>query len=142
VTRTNQRVSKFGAVRSYKTPCVEHGILGLSSGSSGRLDVALQCVNSKLKAEEFFTQVEVGLHVTPNPAKVRNTSKHTITMTVTDAGDAVTGAKVRFDGRTATTNGKGRASFTLAKHTKPGKYVARATKSQYLSATTHVTVTS
>jgi hypothetical protein len=143
VTRTNQKVSKVGPVRSYKTPCFEHGIPGLSSGSSGRLDVALQCVsNGTAKAVELFTQVEVGLHVSASTTKVRNTSKHSITMSVTDAGDAVSGAKVKFDGQTRSTNGKGNASFTVAKHTKPGSYQAVATKSQYLRATTHVTVTS
>jgi hypothetical protein len=142
VTRTNQKVSKFGPVRSYKTPCFEHGILGISSGSSGRLDVALQCIaNSNAKTVELFTQVEVGLHVTPSTSKVRNTKKHTVTMTVTDAGDRVSGAKVKFDGATKSTNSKGKASFTIVKHAKPGKYVATATKSQYLKATTHVTVT-
>jgi hypothetical protein len=142
VTRTNAKVSKFGPVRSYATPCAEHGILGLSSGSSGRLDVALQCVSkSNLKAEELFTQVEVGLHVTPSKAKVSNTSKRTITFTVTDAGNSVSGAKLTFHGQSKTTNSKGEASFTLAKHTTPKKYTATASKSQYLQATTTVTVT-
>jgi hypothetical protein len=72
---------------------------------------------------------------------VTNTSKRTITMTVTDAGDAVKGAKVKFHGDSKTTNSNGKASFTLAKHTKPGKYTATATKSQYRNATTTVTVT-
>jgi hypothetical protein len=140
VTRTNAAVSKFGPVRSYSTPCAEHGLLGISSGSSGRLDVALQCVNNSLKAEELVTQVEVGLHISASRTRVSNTSKHTITMTVTDAGDAVPGAAVAFNGHSKTTNGKGRASFTLARHTKPGQYAATATKAQYLKATTTVTV--
>lgn len=142
ITRTNKNVSKFGPVRHYSTPCAEHGLTGLSSGSSGRLDVAFQCVlNSNVKGAELFTQVEVGLHLSANPAKVSNTSKHTITMTVTDVGDPVSGAKVSFHGVTRTTNGNGKASFTLPRHIAPGKYAATAAKSQYLRARTTVTVT-
>jgi hypothetical protein len=141
ITRTNTKVSKFGSVRSYSTPCFEHGLLGLSSGSSGVLDVAMQCVNNSTKLAEYSTQVEVGLHVSPSSTKVRNTSKHKITMTVTDVGNAVSGATVLFHAHKGTTNSKGTVSFTLAKHTKPGKYAATARKSQYLSAKTTVTVT-
>jgi hypothetical protein len=138
VTRTNSAVTKLGAVHSYKTPCVEHGLLGLSSGTSGRLDVAMQCLAKSLKAAEYFTQVEVGLHVSAKPHSVTNTKAHKVTMKVTDVGDAVKGAKVKFDGHSATTNGKGKVSFTLKKHTKPGKYRATASKSEYHSA--HATV--
>ena len=101
----------------------------------------MQCVNNSTKLVEYSTQVKVGLHVSPSSSKVRNTSKHTITMTVTDVGDAVSGATVQFAGHKGTTNSKGKVSFTLAKHTKPGKYNAIATRSQYLSARTTVTVT-
>jgi hypothetical protein len=142
VTRSNEKVSRFGPVRKYSTPCVEHGLLGLSSGSSGRLDIAMQCVNTAVKGAEYATQVEVGLHLAASPATVRNTSQHTITMTVTDVGDPVSGATVRFDGQTRTTSASGTASFTVAKHASPGNYAATATKSQYLSAKTSVRVTS
>jgi hypothetical protein len=142
VTRTNAKVSRFGPVRSYPTPCAEHGLLGLASGSSGRLEIALQCLNnSHLKLEELSTQVEVGLHISANPAKVSNTSAHTITMTVTDVGDPVSGAKVTFRGVSKTTNSNGKASFTIAKHTAPNTYTATATKPQYLKGTTTVKVT-
>jgi hypothetical protein len=142
VTRSNEKVSRFGPVRSYRTSCVEHGLLGLASGTYGRLDIALQCLNASVKAQEFATQVEVGLHLSANPAKVSNTSAHTITMTVTDAGDPVSGAKVTFRGASKLTNSNGKASFTLPKHTTPKTYTATATKSQYLHATTTVKVTS
>ncbi|HET6878298.1 MAG TPA: hypothetical protein VFH38_12265 [Jatrophihabitans sp.] len=142
VTRTNAAVSKLGSVRSYATPCFDHGLLGLSSGSSGRLDIALQCRNkAKAQTQDFITQVEVGLHVTASKTKVRNTTKQTITMTVTDAGDRVGGATVRFAGHKGKTNSTGKISFTLARHTKPGTYSVVATKPQYTSGKTRVKVT-
>lgn len=141
VTRSNVNASRFGPVRKYSTPCIEHGLLGLSSGSSGRLDIALQCPNGTAKVEEYVSQVEVGLHLVASPAKVSNTSSHTITMTVTDVGDPVSGATVKFHGQTKTTAANGKASFTLAAHTAPGSYVATATKAQYLAAKTTVKVT-
>lgn len=141
VTRTNKNASRFGPVRSYSTACIEHGLLGLASGTSGRLTMALQCLNKTANAQEFSTQVEVGLHLSASPAKVSNTTAHTITMTVTDVGDAVGGAKVTFRGTTKTTNSNGKVSFTLPKHTAPGTYTATARKSQYLHATTAVKVT-
>ena len=143
VTRTNLKVSRFGPVRSYSTPCAEHGLLGLAGGSAGRLDVAFQCVSkTNVKPLELSTQVEVALHISASATKVSNTTAHTITMTVTDVGDAVPGAKVTFHGSTKITNSNGKASFTLPKHTTPKTYVATATKSQYLPATTSVRVTS
>lgn len=142
VTRTNEKASKIGSVRSYATPCFDHGLLGLSSGSSGRLDLALQCRNkAKAQTQDFITQIEVGLHVSASKTKVRNTSKQTITMTVTDVGDPVAGATVRFAGHKGKTNGAGKISFTLARHAKPGTYPVVATKAQYLSGKTRVRVT-
>jgi hypothetical protein len=143
VTRTNRKVTKFGRVTSYATPCAEDGLLGLSSGSAGRLDIGLECVsNAKLAGAEYLAQAEVPLKISASSTKVRNTSKHTITMMVTDVGDPVSGATVRFNGHKASTNGKGKVSFTLAKHTKTGKYAATASKSDYRSAKVTVTVTS
>lgn len=140
VTRSNRTVSRLGPVHSYPTPCVEHGLLGLSSGSSNRLDIALQCLNKQTRLQEFVTQVQVGLHVTASKTKVRNTAKHKITMTVTDAGDPVSAATVRFAGHKAKTNRSGKVSFTLKKHAKTGTYSVKASKSQYASARTKVRV--
>ncbi len=141
VTRTNKHDTRFGAARSYATPCVENGLLGLSGGPSTRLDVALECVDKKLDGAVYVTQALVSLHVSLSAHKVTNTSKHKITVTVTDVGDPIAGATVHFDGHNATTNSAGKASFTLAKNTAPGKYKASASKAGYLSAGGTVTVT-
>ena len=134
VTRTNKHDTRFGAAKSYATPCVENGLLGLSGGPSTRLDVALECVDKKLDGAVYVTQALVSLHVSLSAHKVTNTSKHKITVTVTDVGDPIAGATVHFDGHNATTNSAGKASFTLAKNTAPGKYKASASKAGYLSA--------
>lgn len=140
VTRSNRAVSRLGRVRHYSTPCSEHGLLGLSSGSSNRLDIALQCLNNKITLKDYVTRVEVGLHVAASQTKVRNTSKHKIIMTVTDTGDPVSGATVTFAGHAGKTNSSGKVAFTLKEHAKTGTYLVTARKSQYASAKTKVKV--
>jgi hypothetical protein len=74
--------------------------------------------------------------------KLANTSAHTLTVKVTDAGDAVSGAKVTFAGNTKTTNSHGVASFGVAKHFKAGHYPVVAKHAGYLPAHGTLTVTS
>jgi hypothetical protein len=54
----------------------------------------------------------------------------------------VAGATAHFNGHKAKTNGTGKVSFTLVKHTKRGTYRASAWKADYRSAEVSVTVTS
>ena len=141
VTRTNKRDTHFGPVRTYPTHCAEHGLVGLSGGKSGRLDVALQCVNSaKLHLEDFATQVMVPLSLTPGRTSVRNIKAHHLTFTVTDAGDPVPRARVFVAGHRARTNAAGKATITLARGVKPGHYRVKATARGYRPAGGRLTV--
>jgi hypothetical protein len=61
-----------------------------------------------------------------------------VTLTVTDAGDPVSGATVRLGSRTGTTNAAGRV--TLAAPGSPGRVTATATKGTYNRGSTTVRV--
>ncbi|MGA8682672.1 MAG: hypothetical protein WB592_19505 [Acidimicrobiales bacterium] len=139
--RTNRSDTAFGPVEVYRTPfCFEHGLVGVSGGSWGRLDVALQCVNQSLRNEEYVTQSLTALAVSPDRATIHNTVSHNVTFTVTDAGDRVAGAKVRVAGMSATTGPSGTATFSFPKGMATGDYLVVAKALNYFSAhgTLHV----
>lgn len=135
VTRTNKADTRFGAVESYATPCVEHGLLGLGGTPLQRLDIGMQCVNkAHLQAEQFTTQVSAGLTLgIPGPVHVG--SGVTVKITVTDAGDPVKGATVSVAGKSATTNAAGQAFIHLPSGTKAGDYTVTAHAANYRTAT-------
>jgi hypothetical protein len=140
VTRTNKAGTRFGAVESYATPCFEHGLLGLGGNPLGRLDIGMQCVNNSSQAEQFVTQVRPGLTLgVPGPVHAGG-SPVTIKITVTDAGDPLQGATVKVDGKTATTNAAGQATFHLPAGIKAGAYKVTAVASGYLPAAGTLTV--
>jgi hypothetical protein len=136
VARTNKADTRFGAVRSYATPCDGGGLLGLGGDPLPRLDIGMECVNkSAFKNEQFVTQVSAALTLGfPSPVHV-GTSGATIQITVTDAGDPVPGALVTLDGKTATANTSGKATFKLPASIKAGKYPVTATRPFYQKAT-------
>jgi hypothetical protein len=141
VVRTNKAASKFGPVATFATPCFEHGLIGLSGGSYGRLDVAMQCVaKSTLRVEDYVTQTRVSLHVALNPSTVTNTHSSHVVVTVTDAGDAVAGATVKFGSHQATTNANGKATLTIPAGTSVGKHKVTASAPNYRSASATLTV--
>jgi len=142
VVRTNKAVTRFGPVQTFATPCAEHGLLGLSSGSSGRLDIALQCVaNSNLRAQEYAEQVLVPLSVSVSPKTVSNTAAHSITVTVRDAGDPVAHATVRYAGQKVSTNASGQATIHVAKGTATGSKHVSVSATDYRSGGANFQVT-
>lgn len=143
IVRTNKNVSSFGPVQTFSTSCAVTGLLGLSGGSSGRVDVALECGVNKpgVPTYVYATQVLVPLSVSLSPTSVRNTAAHTITVTVRDAGDPVAHATVRYGTQHPTTNSSGRATIQVAKGTSTGTKHVTVSATDYRSAgaTFHVT---
>lgn len=123
-TRSNKDVTKFGAVVKVKPPAGTSAIYRLAGeGSGGWLDMlALAEVSSAIN--NWHQRVLPGLSLSGK----KGTGK--VTVTVTDAGDAIKGAKVKIGKLSKTTNSKGKAVFKL----KKGKYKAKASKSGYTSA--------
>lgn len=139
VVRSNRSDTRFGKVSSYATPCFEHGLLGLSSGSFGRVDIALQCVaKGNLQLAEYWAQSTTRLHVTLSKKHVASGAK--VKVTVTDAGDAVAGARVKFRHHVVRTNSVGKARIAVPAHTGAGKYRVTARKGGYARGSAKLTV--
>jgi hypothetical protein len=140
ITRTNMAATRFGAVRAYATPCAEDGLLGLGGSPLAKLDVGMSCLNGALKQAQYAAQVLAGLSLS-FPGTVHLGSKGvTVKITVTDAGDPVAGAAVKFAGKTLKTNAKGQVSVTLPKSAKTGGYKLSVTAPFYATAGGSVSV--
>ncbi|HUC56818.1 MAG TPA: hypothetical protein VMA95_05415 [Streptosporangiaceae bacterium] len=144
VVRTNAAATAFGSVLTL-TPPPHLGVLYdvQAEGSAGPLDVIALVQQSTANSTPSYwdTQVLPALRIKGSKASVSNGKSSTITFTVTDAGDAVSGATVRFLGVKAKTNAKGQAKFTIKKGTPKGSHAAAAAKTGYASASFTVKVT-
>jgi hypothetical protein len=143
--RTNKADNRFGPARSFPVPCFQDGNthLSLTSGNSGRLVVGLTCLSTKqTKSTVFVTQSEASLSVSANHGQITNTHANKVTFTVTDAGDPVSGAKVKVVGKTVTTGKNGKVTVTFAKGAKPGTDPVVATAPNYFNGTTTIKVNS
>jgi len=144
--RTNTTATAFGVDRIIAPPPHTDFITSLQAeGTFGRLDVL---VNDTLNTTGLpitiqQTQILAGLTLTANPAKFSHTSAHTVTFTVKDAGQPVSGAKVSCQGltKTDTTNANGVATLTFPKGFPTGKHVCTAGDSDYNPGKTTLTVT-
>ena len=76
-----------------------------------------------------------GLTLEASPARLREGEPTEVRFTVSDAGDAVGGAKVDVGGRAGTTDGRGRVTLAL---TSSSAVTARATRDGYTAATTRL----
>ena len=141
VVRTNEADTAFGKVETYSTPCFEDGLIGLSGGAWGRLNVALDCVRtSDFKVETYATQALTSLALSPSSHTILNTATRSVTFKVTDVGDPVEGATVTVDGKHATTGPSGNATFSFAIRTAPGTYRVTAAGNNYYGASASLTV--
>ncbi len=140
--RTNPAASKFGVLRTVKPPGSESYIYRLQTeGSSGRLDIIINDLSKAGHYELWHTQVLPGLKLTASPSKFSHKHSAKVKFSVTDAGQAVAGAKVSCLGKKDTTGQSGTVTINFPKHEPDGGHVCRATKSNYYGAkaTIHVT---
>ncbi len=86
----------------------------------------------------WHTQVRPGLTLAARPRTF--TRRATVVFTVTDAGDPVEGARVKVDGKSATTDGEGRAEITLGPYGSARRLTARAAKAGYGAASVRLRV--
>jgi hypothetical protein len=145
VMRTNKADNRFGPAHSFPVPCFQDGNthLALTSGNDGRLDVGLECLSVKqTKPTIFVTQSEATLSISANHGKITNTHANKVTFTVTDAGDPISGAKVKVAGKTVTTGKNGKVTVTFAKGAKPGTDTAVASAANYFNGTTTIKISS
>lgn len=127
--RTNKAATRFGPVVMVKPPADTSSVWKLKGeGTRGPLDL-LASVSAGSSLAAWHTQVLPPLSVGAKK------STDAVTLTVTDASDAVAGAKVAYAGKTLTTNAKGQATTKLAASATQ----ATASKAGYGGATVTVT---
>ena len=134
---TNAAATKFGSVGSWGAP---HGTSTMWHVTSSAVAGGLDIVTSTSVAEKinvWHTQAVRTLTVRPNPARVSR--GHSVTFTVTDAGDPVAGASVKFGSITGLhTNAAGK--ITLNAPGSAGSTKVTAKKAGYNPGTTTVRV--
>ena len=135
VVRTNPAATKFAAVQKIKSPkgstVYQVGI----EGSTGSGDLI---INDETRI--WHQQVLAGLTVKAGPKKWNGNKPVAVKFTVTDAGQAVKGAKVKAKGKKCTTNKKGVCTLVFPKQ-GPGKFNVLATRKEYAAGSVRVRVT-
>jgi hypothetical protein len=128
-TRSNKAATRFGPRVRIKPPGGTSAVWKLKGeGTRGRLDL-LAAVSTGSSLATWHTQVLPPLSM---GAKKRATS---VTFTVSDAGDPVSGAAVTYAGKTLATNAEGQATAPLATR----KTKATVGKAGYHGASVSVT---
>ena len=125
--RTGRSGSGFTPVRTAGMPSGKASVYDLSlEGSTGRGDIVIQVGDGF-----WHTQVISGLTMKAKPRTWQHGRKQRVTFTVSDAGDALGGAKVRAGGRKCTTQASGRCTIVFPRSTKAGRLSARASHPGY-----------
>jgi hypothetical protein len=132
--QTNAAATAFGAVQTLKTPkgssVYDIGI----EGSTGRGDLVLNNGTAILHQQVLYG---LGLKASPHALKAGRPGK--VTFTVTDAGDAVKGAKVKAKGESCRTDKKGRCTITFS-GLPAHPFDVRATSNQYADGSVTIKV--
>ncbi|WP_028643499.1 hypothetical protein [Nocardioides sp. URHA0020] len=128
--RTSRSALLQGPWRTLGMPRGSAAVHDLSlEGSTGRGDVVIQVGNGF-----WHSQVLAGLTLAASPARWRHGVRRTVTFTVRDAGEAVSGARVRVGARHCTTGSRGKCVITFRRSVHAGRLVATAVRSGYASA--------
>jgi hypothetical protein len=142
--RTNTSATSFGVVRTVKPPPHISGLFDIQTqDSTGRLDVLVnqQITTGTSPIELFHTQILPGLTLKASPTSFSHKSAATVTFTVTDAHQAVDGAKVSCLGTSGTTNASGQAKLHFTKGEPTGKHACTASSAGYAGGRTTIKVT-
>jgi hypothetical protein len=124
-TRSNPTATRFGAIVSLRQPRGTHQIYDLAGeGSLGPLDVMALIDRGGGDIGYWHQRVLPGLSLSAKPSRRR------VKLTVTDAGEPVSGATVRVGNMRKRTGRKGRVSFGVG----PGSHRARASRRGYTTA--------
>jgi hypothetical protein len=133
---TNRAGSVLGSIGAWGAPRGTDTMWKTTtSGSEGGADVVVTATTQSA-INVWHTQIERTLTVSADPGSVRRGGR--VTFSVTDAGDPVAGATVRFGSRTGRTNASGKA--TIAAPGARGTARAKASKAGYNGNLTAVRV--
>lgn len=140
--RSNSSLTAWGAVTSIPVPRGTTTIYKLAGNAQNNvLDLLAAFAGSASGVQTWHSQIEPGLTLTAAPAALRMTSTSSVTLTVTDAGQRIRGARVRFGTHSATTSRSGTVSFTVGPFSRPMQISATAAKTGYIDARASVHVT-
>ncbi len=142
--RTNSGVTGWGALTSTPAPAHTFGFDDLQAdGSSIRLDLlATDTLGTPgFPIELFQTQILPGLTLSASPAKFSHKKSKSVTLTVTDAGDPISGASVSCLGKSSTTDSSGKVKLKFHKGEPKGKHLCTAHHVNYAEGRVKVKVT-
>jgi len=124
-----------------------HRIVGMPKGKTAVYAVAVEGSTGKgdvvINVGDAFwhTQVLPGLTLKASPTSWKHGASRKVTFTVSDAGAAVSGARVKVGTKTCQTAAGGKCTISFPGSTRAGKYTASATKSGYFKGTARLKVT-
>ena len=131
--RTSTSATRFGPV--VKSKAIHGPTIWTTKveGSRGAADVVVTADTSSSGRTVgiYETQLKPALSAKLSRSSVHKAKGGKVTVTVTDAGQRVKGAKVRYGGKSHTTNATGQASFTVAKKTSTGKKAVTVSRTGY-----------
>ncbi len=133
--RSNRAATRFGPRLAVVPP---PGTVNLTEAAgnaqTGPLDLLLSSQHSNVDSAAWHRQFITGVSLFPTPRRARPGQK--VTFLVTDAGDPVRRARVRFGTRSGRTNAKGKVTLPAPAATA----IATVTASGYGAARAKVTV--
>lgn len=137
--RSNRDATRFGATVNAGHPSDALQAYALDASAAGNpLDVLANFnIGTSSTAVTSYRRLLPGLTLQASPGRVRDGEPTAVRFTVTDAGDAVSGAVVRVGGRSGATDGRGRVTLTLR---TSRAITARATRTGYTAATARLGV--
>ena len=137
--RSNKSATRFGATVNAGHPRNARQAYRLDASAAGNaLDVLANFnIGSTTDAVTSYRRLRPGLTLKASPNRLPKGDRTTVRFTVLDAGDAVSGARVRVGGRSGTTDDNGRVTLSLELRRA---IEARATRSGYTSATRRIEV--
>jgi hypothetical protein len=149
VVRTNKAGNRFGPVETHSGPrgCQSdgNGTVKISGGSQQRLDVVVGCwgliSTNKYREEVMATQSLVPLQLAENAVgSIKRKNGESVTIRISDVGDAVEGATVHLYGKNApqprVTDKKGQVTFHFPKGSAATGFEVVASMRGYLNAST------
>jgi hypothetical protein len=131
--RSNEGATRFGATVDAGHPRNAAQAYKLDANAAGdALDVLAGFnIGRTTDAATSYRRLHPGLTLQSSPGRLRKGEPTEVRFTVLDAGDPVSGARVRVAGQSGTTNGKGRVTLTL---TSSRAVRAKATRTGYTAA--------
>jgi len=140
-TRSNKAATRFEPLASIAAPAGTSSIWKVKGeGSLGPLDLFASVTTSGGGLAFWHQQVLPGLSLSAKPARVSRKKGGTVTFSVTDAGDPVSGATVAVGKKKLTSNAKGKATLKVAKGAKKATLRASARKQGYRPASAKASV--